>query len=386
MAIEELRNNIQTLEERRSALKDEAFKELEADNLDKAKELRSEIGQIDQELTEKRSELEAAEQPEEKDETPLAPEKEKQNEEHKEEKRSMEDIRTIVEENKGPSEELEAFRHYLMTGETRAEVTTASEGIVVPEEIATEVINLTDAMVSLDKYVRVKNVTNKRGTQPVLDAAADNTPLPSVAELQANPQLAIQALRDLDYDIQTYRGYIPISREALEDSTNAEEVVRQVLANKVIATRNAHILAVLNALPAQAVTDADGLKAILNTQIKPKYNKLLIMSQSAYNTIDTLKDGNGRYLLQDSITASSGKVLFGKEVVVFEDELIGADTIFAGDPASAVVLFNRSQYQAKWTDYMHFGECLMVAVRHDVKALSTDAVVRITFTAAPAGV
>lgn len=385
MAIEELQNNIQTLEERRSALKEEAFKELEADNLEKAKELRSEIGQIDQELTEKRSELEAAEQPEEKDEAPLEPEQEEKIEEHKEEKRSMEDIRTIVEENKGPSLELEGFRHYLMTGEAR-DVTTSSDGIVVPEEIATDVINLTDAMVSLDKYVRVKNVTNKRGSQPVLNAAEDNTPLPSVEELQANPKLAVQALSNLDYDIQTYRGYIPISREALEDSTNAEEVVRQVLANKVIATRNAHILAVLNALPATPVDSADGLKAILNTQIKPKYNKLLIMSQSAYNAIDTLKDGNGRYLLQDSITASSGKVLFGKEVVVFEDELIGADTIFAGDPASAVVLFNRSQYQAKWTDYMHFGECLMVAVRHDVRPLSTDAVVRITFTTAPAGV
>ena len=272
-----------------------------------------------------------------------------------------------------------------MTGELR-DVTTSTDGIIVPEEISTDVINLTDAMVSLDKYVRVKNVTNKRGTQPVLDAAEDNTPLPSVEELQANPKLAVQALSNLDYDIQTYRGYIPISREALEDSTNAEEVVRQVLANKVISTRNAHILAVLNALPAQAVTSTDGLKAILNTQIKPKYNKLLIMSQSAYNSLDTLKDGNGRYLLQDSITASSGKVLFGKEVVVFEDELIGANTIFAGDPSSAVVLFNRSQYQAKWTDYMHFGECLMIAVRHDVRPLATDAVVRITFTPEPAGV
>src|SRR5699024_9194531 len=136
---------------------------------------------------------------------------------------------------------------------------------------------------------------------------------------------------------------------------------------------------------AKEVSDLDGLKDIINVELKPRHQKHFIMSQTVYNMIDKMKDNNGQYLLQNSISAASGKQVFGLEVVVFEDALIGANTAYVGNLAEAVVIFDRSQYSAQWTSYMHHAECLMVAIRHDVKELNKDAVVKINFTA-PVGV
>lgn len=44
-----------------------------------------------------------------------------------------------------------------------------------------------------------------------------------------------------------------------------------------------------------------------------------------YAELDKLKDKNGRYLLQDSITAASGKQLLGRPVIVLDDDMIGTE-------------------------------------------------------------
>ena len=65
-------------------------------------------------------------------------------------------------------------------------------------------------------------------------------------------------------------------------------------------------------------------RKILNVDLDPAYDVAFVVSQSFYQILDTLKDGNGRYLLQDSITAVTGKVLLGKPVFVLSDEILGA--------------------------------------------------------------
>src|SRR5690606_20756199 len=131
----------------------------------------------------------------------------------------------------------------------------------------------------------------------------------------------------------------------------------------------------------------DGLKDAINLKLLPNYeNNVAIMSQSAYNAIDKLKDGNGNYLLQSDIKESSAKRLLGARVEVLPDEMLpnGADgsyQILIGNLKDGIVLFDRSQYQASWTDYMHFGEALMVAVRQDARIVDRNAVKVVSFTA-----
>ena len=52
---------------------------------------------------------------------------------------------------------------------------------------------------------------------------------------------------------------------------------------------------------------------------------------------------------------------------------------FIGNLKDGIVLFDRSQYQASWTNYMQFGESLMVAVRQDVRILDEKSVIVIEF-------
>ena len=61
----------------------------------------------------------------------------------------------------------------------------------------------------------------------------------------------------------------------------------------------------------------------------------------------------------------------------------GASTIIIGNLKDAITLFDRSQYQAAWTDYMHFGEALMVAVRQDVRLLDHKAARVLTLDLTP---
>src|SRR5699024_9215405 len=120
----------------------------------------------------------------------------------------------------------------------------------------------------------------------------------------------------------------------------------------------------------------------ININLLPNYeHNVAIVSQSAYATIDKLKDNQGNYLLQPDIKEASAKRLLGARVVVLPDEMLGEDganTVVIGNLKDAITLLNRSHYQVGWTDYMHSGECLMVAVRQDARRLEHKAAIVLT--------
>jgi HK97 family phage major capsid protein len=92
--------------------------------------------------------------------------------------------------------------------------------------------------------------------------------------------------------------------------------------------------------------------------------------------LDTLKDKEGRYLLQESITASSGLTLFGKQVVVVNDELlgkVGEAHIWVGDLKRAILYVNRLDTQITWVKNEIFGQYLGLAMRFDVEVADSNA-------------
>ncbi|MCE4957261.1 phage major capsid protein [Macrococcoides caseolyticum] len=271
-----------------------------------------------------------------------------------------------------------AFEQYVMTGEKREGLTTESGAIIVPTEIAEEVVDYSNDVSALANLVQVKKVSNGQGEVAFFDGTSAPA-LTAVAELEQNPMLGIQPIKKAPFKVETYRGYFPVSQESIEDGIGAVELVKSILNESVVATQNKLILDVLNTQTDNAVADLDALKKLVNVDLAPKYRKQVVLSQTAYNTVDTYKDGNGRYLLQDSISSASGKQLFGMPVTVVEDELIGAGVGYVGDLAGAVGLVDRSRYDLQWTSYMQFAECLMVAVRLDAIALNPNAVKKVTF-------
>ena len=378
---------MEELKEKIASLKEEALKALENDDLELAKEKREEIKKLEEELKKLEEENEEDEDKQEVDVKVT-------------ENRSLKNDGFEVSKPEVTSAEVRAFEKYLQ-GEKRdingGSLKTDSGFVVIPEEIVTDILKLKEFEFNLDKFVTVKKVSNGTGKYPVVRQSAVAA-LPVVEELAENPELAVKPFFELAYDIKTHRGYFRISREAIEDSKiNVLGELKVWLARTIAATRNAAIIDVLKnggpgengpttKLVAETVTDVDGIKDAINLNIQPNYeHNVAIVSQTAFAALDKMKDKNGNYLMQADIKEATTKRLLGARVVVLPDEMLGADganTIIVGNLKDAIVLFDRSQYQAQWTDYMHFGECLMVAVRQDARLLDKKAAVVLTLDVA----
>ncbi len=302
--------------------------------------------------------------------------------------------RTLIEPT---DEQREAFKAYLETREIDGgSLKTDSGFVVIPEQIVLEIMKLKEVEFNLDQYVTVKQVGYGSGKYPVV-RQSEVAALPEVAELEENPKLAVRPFYELGYDIKTYRGYFRVSREAIEDAAvNILAELMTWMARTIAATRNAAIIKAIKEgtpgekgktlkLATKNAVGIDGIKDAINLNLKPNYeHNVAIVSQTAFATLDKMKDKQGNYLLQPDIKEASQKRLLGAQVVVLPDEMLGAkssNTIIIGNLKDAIVLFDRSQYQASWTDYMHYGEALMVAVRQDVRILDEKAAIIINFEA-----
>ena len=255
---------------------------------------------------------------------------------------------------------------------------TGDIGAMIPEEIIYNPEAEVNSVADLSALVTKTPATTGSGTYPVLKRAT--AVMNSVAELEENPALAKPEFENVTWKIATYRGAIPISEESIQDTQvplmpviqkNASEQRLNTL-DKAISAK----LVAFNAKASTADTVADDLKHVLNVDLDPAYDKTIVVSQSAYQVLDTLKDKEGRYLLQESITAASGLTLFGKSVVVVNDELlgkVGEAHIWVGDLKRAILYVNRVDTQISWVKNEIYGQYLGLAMRFDVEVADKSA-------------
>lgn len=255
---------------------------------------------------------------------------------------------------------------------------TGDIGPMIPEEIIYNPEAEVNSVADLSALVTKTPAKTGSGTYPVIKRAT--AVMNSVAELEENPLLAKPEFIEVPWKIATYRGAIPISEESLQDTQvplmpviqhNASEQRLNTL-NKAISTK----LTAFNAKASNTDTVADDLKHVLNVDLDPAYDKTIVVSQSAYQVLDTLKDKEGRYLLQESITAASGLTLFGKPVVVVNDELLGQageSHIWIGDLKRAILYVDRVDTQITWIDNTIYGQYLGLVMRFDVEVADKSA-------------
>ncbi|MDW4484527.1 phage major capsid protein [Staphylococcus saprophyticus] len=326
------------------------------------------------------------EQPEEKPETPVEEKTPEELEEEKKKKlggkRSM--ARQILEnkENKF-SKEAEAFLKYVQSkGAQRDNVTSVEAQPIIPEDIKYQPEELPETFVDLKKFVNVQPVTTASGSHPILNPAQET--MVSVEELAKNPELASPKFTDIDYKVKTYRGQIPVSQEALDDSeANLANIIAKNNARQAVNTTNKYIADVMKSFAPVDTANLDDIKAIINVDIDPAYNLSLVVSQSFYQALDTLKDKNGQYLLKQDITSPTGTVLFGRPVFIIKDELFGAKgdkKAFIGDLNYAVFFADRKQASVKWVEHAIYGQVLAAYMRFDVKKGVEEAGRFLTYT------
>ncbi|EME7087739.1 phage major capsid protein [Enterococcus faecium] len=290
----------------------------------------------------------------------------------KEEKRSMEVILNDKKETYTRS-----INQFIRTkGEKRDGLTTVGAEAVIPVDRITKPEKQPETVVDLRQHVGRVPVTTGTGSYPILKA--NKNKMISVAELAKNPALAIPEFTKVNYEIATYRGYIPVSQESLDDSDiDLGGLVAENIQRQSLNTSNAVIAAKLQTATAKTVTTIDDLKDIVNVAIDPAYAVKFIASQSFFNELDKMKDNDGRYLLQQDVTVASGYKLLGREVVVMADDVIGktaGDKVaFVGDPSLFVKYFDRQQASVRWVDNDVYGQLLAGFIRFDVEVADTAA-------------
>lgn len=336
-------------------------------------------------------------------------EEDKKDKKDKKEKRSlenakgadinMEKVKINGKELAQPATEERAFLDYVTSkatsvnafNETRAaevgKVKAVDAAAVIPQDVITKARKLPDTIVDLRTKVNSIKVKTSGGKYPILKSTTAK--MATVEELAENPKLAKPEFEEVAYNVTTYRGQVVVSQEALDDSADdlagiiAESVQRQGL-----NTTNDKLAGLLKTASPVSAKSLDDIKTQINTGFDPAYALEFIVTQSFFNEVDTMKDNEGRYLLQTDITAQSGKSLFGVPVTIVKDALlcgtsdVNKKVAFLGDPAAFVTFFNRAETTARWIDHEVYGQYLAIFMRFDAKVVDKAAGKFITLTPA----
>lgn len=386
-------------------LKKQAQEALENGDLAKAKELLAQIKSVKEteeeqkaiadelaELTTEPVEEEKAEEvadeevaePETEEESTEAEEVEVEEEElekdEKGEERSMKEIKDLT-------NGVQDFEGYIRSQgtETRA-LDTTNGAVIVPVEVSTSVLELKDGLVDLSAYVTKEAVGTGQGKFPIAKRA--KAILATKAELAEIAEIDEPLFNEVDYKVETRIGQIAFSNELIEDAEiDVVAYAKRQMQRMVKNTNNANIMTVLNSFAKVNATNADELKRAVNVDLDPELDLKIVLNQDAYQAIDTLKDAQGRYLLQDSIAVSSGKTLFGKEVIVVSNAVAPTpkDTtgfIFIGDLKEAVFMAQRNEISAEWEKFDRYSKGLALGIRSDYKKIDADAGKLVNFTLA----
>lgn len=271
-------------------------------------------------------------------------------------------------------------------GEKREGIKSTDVGAVIPKEIIYNPEAAIATVTDLSSLVTKTAVTTSKGNYPILKRASAK--LATVAELAKNPELGKPEFTNVEWSVDTYRGYIPVSQESIDDAeVDLVALVSNWINQVKVNTSNDKIAAVLAKFTAKSVKTAtlvDDLKTIKNTSFDPAYNLSWVVTASAYNALDLLKDTTGRPLLQEEIGSATGTTLFGKPLTVVEDTafggISGVKQLFIGDLERASLYANRADAAVRWVDNDVYGQLLQGVLRFGVSSADSAAGVFVTIS------
>ena len=279
-------------------------------------------------------------------------------------------------------EKREAVISYIRSlGQKRDGVKTTDVGAIIPKEVL-QPQKTPERQNPLLNLVHIVKVTSGSGSYPVMKKS--NRKMTEVGELEENPELGKTKIKEVDYKIKTYRGEIPISREAIDDAQyDLIGLLQEDIQDQDEQTKLAIVADVLKTAKAVNASGYDGLKDILNTKISSVYKKSLVVTDSMFNALDKVKDKTGRYMLQADITSPTGYSFSGKTIYPVDDTLLGQEgdmKYFIGDVEYFLTLFDRMELSVNWEDNHRYGNNLASYLRFDIKKTDEDAGVFGTYT------
>lgn len=180
----------------------------------------------------------------------------------------------------------------------------ADGGYTVPVDIQTKINEYRDAKASLIDEVDVEKVSTVSG-QRTYKKRAQQAGFTKVAEggkigVKNTPQF-----ERMSYQIEKYAGAFPVTNELLKDSdANIVATLTAWIGGESRVTRNKLILEELAKQEKTALTGLDDIKKALNVTLGQAFKPTskIITNDDGLQYLDTLKDQNGRDLLQPNPT------------------------------------------------------------------------------------
>ncbi|MCT2909554.1 phage major capsid protein [Schleiferilactobacillus harbinensis] len=245
----------------------------------------------------------------------------------------------------------------------------------------------------LGDMVRTIAVQHTTGKLPVFQISDDVlTPHTEYAETPANK---VPEIKTILWNLQTYTGRYVFSQELIQDSDYdwESELSARLLELQQNTDDNLIMTALTNNIKPTAASDlVAAIKTALNVTLKPNDSSQasIVLSQSAWDALDQLKDGMGRPLIQPDPSQAAGHNLLGKSVIEVDDKLF--PTAKAGDINAiisplqkSVINFRQSQITGKFMDtYDVWYQQLGIFLREDVVQARPDLITYIHAAAAVA--
>lgn len=235
------------------------------------------------------------------------------------------------------------------------ESTDEDGGLTVPKDIKTSIKELRRSEDALENLVNVERVNTLSGSR-VIERYADQTPFDNVDEEEEFPEVSTPQFENIEYKVKKKGGILKTSQELLSDTTeNIISYLKKWIAKKSKATRNFMIVAKIREITKDAevaVESLDDLKRIFNIVLDPAIalTSGVVTNQDGYNWLDTLKDKDGKYILQPDPTKPTSTLLFGKYHVTKASNKTMPSTaieggykvpIVCGDLKEAITIFDR---------------------------------------------
>lgn len=237
---------------------------------------------------------------------------------------------------------------------TMVEGTPADGGYTVPEDIQTRINEYRDAKFSLIQLVDVENVTTNKGAR-TFKKRAQQTGFQKVSEGGKIQAGTTPQFERIEYSIDKYAGYFPVTNELLADTdANIVGVLTRWIGDESRITRNKIILEVLKTDDKVTIATLDDIKKALNVTLGQAFKptSTIVTNDDGLQWLDTLKDSDGDYLLQKDPTKPmemrlcAGATSVPVKVIPNADLPTDSGTkipMIIGDLKEAVKFFDRNQ-------------------------------------------
>lgn len=274
------------------------------------------------------------------------------------------------------------------------EGTPADGGYTVPEDIVTKIETYRDAKFSLLSLVRRIKVNTNKG-QRTFKKRSQQTGFTKVGEGAKIGAKATPQFERISYEIEKYAGYFPVTNEVLADSdANLGNVLIEWIGDESRVTANNLILEQIATKDAVDLVNLDGIKKAINVTLGQAFKNTakIVTNDDGLQYLDTLKDGNDRYLLAPmpgdvmGMTLQVGANRIPVEVVPNSDMPTKENKVpfIIGDLNEGIVYWDRAVMNIKISDVAVVGDLnayeedltLYRAIeREDVTTRDTDAFV-----------